>query len=46
MNDVTKKTKTHKRKSAENILLQQNQRSKNIIICQNLTKQSKQLHIT
>jgi hypothetical protein len=45
MNDVTKKTKTHKRKSAENILLQQNQRSKNII-CQNLTKQSKQLHIT
>jgi hypothetical protein len=33
MNGVTKKTKTHKTKSAESILLQQNHRSKNIIIC-------------
>ena len=37
-----KKTKTHKPKSAESILLQQNHRSKNIIICQKITKQSKQ----
>jgi hypothetical protein len=29
-------------KSAESILLQQNQQSKNIIICQKITKQSKQ----
>jgi hypothetical protein len=42
MNGVTKKTKTHKTKSAESILLQQNHRSKNIIICQKITKQSKQ----
>ena len=43
MNGVTKKnTKTHKAKSAESILLQQNHRSKNIIICQKITKQSKQ----
>jgi hypothetical protein len=42
MNGVTKKTKTHKTKSAEIILLQQNHRSKNIIICQKITKQSKQ----
>ena len=48
MNGVTKKTKTHKTKSAESILLQQNHRSKNIIIClkNNKTKQTKQLHIT
>ena len=47
MNGVTKKPKTHKAKSAESILLQQNHRSKNIIICQKITKQSKQnsLHI-
>ena len=47
MNVVTKK-QTHKTKSAESILLQQNHRSKNIIICQknNKTKQTKQLHIT
>ena len=32
MNGVTKKTKSHKTKSAESILLQQNHRSKNIII--------------
>ena len=38
MNGVTKKTKTHKAKSAESILLQQNHRSKNIIICQKITK--------
>ena len=39
MNGVTKKTqKTHKTKSAENILLQENHRSKNIIICQKITK--------
>jgi hypothetical protein len=37
-----KKTKTHKPNSAESILLQQNHRSKNIIICQKITKQSKQ----
>jgi hypothetical protein len=43
MNGVTKKPqKTHKTKSAENILLQENHRSKNIIICQKITKQSKQ----
>jgi hypothetical protein len=42
MNGVTKKTKTRKTKSAESILLQQNHRSKNIIICQKITKQSKQ----
>ena len=42
MNGVTKKTKTHKTKSAKSILLQQNYRSKNIIICQKITKQSKQ----
>ena len=42
MNGVTKKTKTHKAKSAESILLQQNHRSKNIIICLKITKQSKQ----
>ena len=42
MNGVTKKTKTHKAKSAESILLQQNHRSKNIIICQKITKQNKQ----
>ena len=43
MNGVTKKTqKTHKTKSAENILLQENHRSKNIIICQKITKQSRQ----
>ena len=43
MNGVTKKTKTHKTKSAESILLQQNHYylSKN-----NKTKQTKQLHIT
>jgi hypothetical protein len=29
-------------KSAESILLQQNHQSKNIIICQKITKQSKQ----
>ena len=42
MNGVTKKTRTHKAKSAESILLQQNRRGKNIIICQKITKQSKQ----
>ena len=42
MNGVTKKTKTHKTKSTESILLQQNHRSKNIIICRKKTKQSKQ----
>jgi len=42
MNGITKKTMTHKTKSAENILLQQNHGSKNIIICQKITKQSKQ----
>jgi hypothetical protein len=42
MNSVTKKTKTHKAKSTESILLQQNHRSKNIIICKKITKQSKQ----
>ena len=42
MNGVTQKTKTNKTKSAESILLQQNHRSKNIIICQKITKQSKQ----
>jgi hypothetical protein len=42
MNGVTKKIKTRKTKSAESILLQQNHRSKNIIICQKITKQSKQ----
>jgi hypothetical protein len=42
MNVLQKKTKTHKAKSAESILLQQNHRSKNIIICQKITKQSKQ----
>jgi hypothetical protein len=42
MNGVTKKTRTHKAKSAESILLQQNRRSKNIIICQKITKQNKQ----
>ena len=36
---LQKKTKTHKTKSAESILLQQN-RSKNIIICQKITKQA------
>jgi hypothetical protein len=41
MNGVTKKTKTHKAKSTESILLQ-NHQSKNIIICQKITKQSKQ----
>jgi hypothetical protein len=43
-----KKTKTHKTKSIESILLQQNHRSKNIIIGQKIkkTKQTKQLHIT
>jgi hypothetical protein len=41
-----KKTKTHKTKSAESILLQQNHRSKNIIICQKITKQSKQNSFT
>ena len=41
MNGVTKK-RTHKTKSAESISLQQNHRSKNIIICQKITKQSKQ----
>ena len=47
MNGVTKKTKTHKAKSAESILLQQNHRSKNIIMSKNnKTKQTKQLHIT
>ena len=47
MNGVTKKTKTHKTKSAESILLQQNHRSKNIIMSKNnKTKQTKQLHIT
>jgi hypothetical protein len=39
---VLQKNKTHKTKSAENILLQQNHESKNIIICQKITKQSKQ----
>ena len=42
MNGVRKKTKTRKAKSAESILLQQNHQSKNIIICQKITKQSKQ----
>jgi hypothetical protein len=42
MNGVTKKTRTHKAKSAESILLQQNRWGKNIIICQKITKQSKQ----
>jgi hypothetical protein len=47
MNGVTKKTKTHKAKSAESILLQQNHRSKNIIMSKNnKTKQTKQSHIT
>jgi hypothetical protein len=48
MNGVTKKKQTHKAKSVESIWLQQNHRSKNIIICQKITKQSKQnsLHIT
>ena len=40
MNGVTKK-QTHKTKAAESISLQQNHRSKNIIICQKITKQSK-----
>ena len=40
MNGVTKKTKTHKAKSAESILIQQNHRSKNIIICQKISKQN------
>ena len=40
MNVLQKKTKTHKAKSAESILLQQNHRSKNIIICQRITKQN------
>jgi hypothetical protein len=31
MNGVTKKTKTHKTKSAESILLQQNHRSKKLL---------------
>jgi hypothetical protein len=39
---VLQKKKTHKTKSAERILLQQNHRSKNIIICQKITKQTKQ----
>ena len=37
-----KTPKTHKTKSAESILLQRNHRSKNIIICQKIVKQSKQ----
>jgi hypothetical protein len=37
MNGVTKKQRL-----AESILLQQNHQSKNIIICQKITKQSKQ----
>ena len=41
MNGVTKKNQTHKTKSAEGILLQQNRRSKNIIICQKKTKKNK-----
>ena len=45
MNGVTKKTKTHKTKSTESILLQQNHRNKNII-CQKITKQSKQSSYT
>ena len=44
MNGVTKKTKTHKAKSAESILLQQNHRSKNIIIHSKNNK-TKQLHL-
>jgi hypothetical protein len=43
---LQKKTKTHKAKSAESILLQQNHPSKNIIICQKITKQSKQNSFT
>jgi hypothetical protein len=39
---VLQKKKTRKTKSAERILLQQNHRSKNIIICQKITKQTKQ----
>jgi hypothetical protein len=39
---VLQKKQTHKAKSAESILLQQNHQSKNIIICQKITKQSKQ----
>jgi hypothetical protein len=39
---VLQKKQTHKTKSAESILLQQNHRSKNIIICLKITKQSKQ----
>ena len=39
---MLQKKQTHKAKSAESILLQQNHRSKNIIICQKITKQSKQ----
>ena len=49
MNGITKKNQTHKTKYAEGILLQQNRRSKNMIICQKKTKktkQTKQLHIT
>jgi hypothetical protein len=36
---VLQKKQTHKTKSAESILLQQNHRSKNIIICLKITKQ-------
>jgi DNA-directed RNA polymerase beta subunit len=39
---LQKKPKTHKAKSTERILLQQNHRSKNIIICEKIPKQSKQ----
>ena len=39
---VLQKNKDSQNKSAESILLQQNHRSKNIIICQKITKQSKQ----
>jgi hypothetical protein len=41
MNGVAKKTKTHKAKSAESILLQQNHQRKNIIICQKITKKTR-----
>jgi hypothetical protein len=44
MNGVTKKTKDSQNKIRRKyfILLQQNHRSKNITICQKITKQSKQ----
>jgi hypothetical protein len=38
---LQKKTKTHKAKSAESILLQKNHPSKNIIICQKIKKKNK-----